>query len=273
VFFLFATSALAAPDDFIYLGCSQIKYAAGSGYESNVNAVLSSIVNSAAFTNYDGFNVSFPRNPPPVYGLFQCRGDLGSSACHDCVSAAVARLGSACAGACGGALQLEGCFVRYDNSSFVGVEDKTVVVDKCGAATGANDADAAGRRDAVLSYLTSGDQYYRVAGAARVQGVAQCVQDLSVGECSDCLSDAVGMLKTECVSASWGDVFLAKCYARYFISPRPSAAAGGGVFGSPAGSSNDEVQRDLAILIGLVAGVTLLVIFLSFYSKYVDRKG
>ncbi|XP_042010674.1 plasmodesmata-located protein 6-like [Salvia splendens] len=249
-------------NSFIYVGCSQLKYNPGSPYQSNLNSILTSIVNSASYANYNNFKVALPGSSAAdvVYGLFQCRGDLGNGACRQCVADAVARLGATCAGATGGAMQLEGCFVRFDNASFVGVEDKTVAADKCGPID--DDSDAAARRDSVLAYLGAGGEYYRVSGAGKVQGVAQCVQDLSVGECQDCLSEAIQRLRTECGSAAWGDMFFAKCYARY--SQR-------GYTAKP--ENDDEVEKTLAIFIGLVAGVAILVVFLSFLSKALDNKG
>ncbi|XP_076894039.1 phenylalanine--tRNA ligase beta subunit, cytoplasmic-like [Bidens hawaiensis] len=58
-------------------------------------------------------------------------------------------------------------------------------------------------------------QYFRVGGSGSVQGVAQCVQDLSLSECQDCLSEAGGRLKSDCGAAACGDMYLGKCYVRY----------------------------------------------------------
>ncbi|KAL8531909.1 hypothetical protein ACS0TY_008494 [Phlomoides rotata] len=209
----FSTCAI---DSFIYVGCSQLKYNSGTPYESNVNSILTSVVNSASSSNFNNFKISLPGSTSNdvVYGLFQCRGDLTSSDCHTCIAGAVSRLGSTCLGASGGVLQLEGCFVRYDNTSFLGVEDKTVVSDKCGPLI-ADDSDLMNRRDATLANLMAGLQFFRVGGSGKLQGLAQCVQDLSSSECQDCLSEAIQRLKTQCGSSSWGDMFLAKCYARY----------------------------------------------------------
>ncbi|KAL1568609.1 plasmodesmata-located protein 6-like [Salvia divinorum] len=244
----------------IYVGCSQLRYSQGSPYESNLNSILTSIANAASYANYNNFKISLPGSDPgdAVYGLFQCRGDLASGDCRQCVSGAVARLGATCSGTTGGALQLEGCFVRFDNESFVGAEDKTVAADKCGPLVGGELA----RRDSVLSYLGAGGQFFRVSEAGKVQGVAQCVQDLSVGECQDCLSDAVERLRTQCGSAAWGDMFFAKCYARYSEHSYTSKT-----------ENDDEIEKTLAIFIGLVAGVAILVVFLSFLSKALDHKG
>lgn len=202
-------SASARLDSFIYVGCSQRQYTPNTPYESNLNSILSSLVNSASLSLYNTFKINL------VYGLFQCRGDLPLPACHRCIAAAVTRLGTYCNGASGGALQLEGCFVRYGDTNFVGVEDKSVVSEKCGESVG-YDSDLFMRRDGVLEYLgRSGGGYFRVGGSGRVQGVVQCVEDLSVGECQDCLGEAIGRLKSVCGSSMQGDMFLGKCYARY----------------------------------------------------------
>lgn len=217
------TPSKSATETFVFGGCSQIKYTPGSPYESGVNSLLTSFVNSAMFSTYNNFTIPASGGAPNLYGLFQCRGDLSTGACSRCVARAVSQLGTLCLNSCGGALQLEGCLVKYDNTSFLGEEDKTVVVKKCGPAVG-YDSDGLTRRDAVLDYLTANSGasagagaggLYRVGGSGNVQGVAQCVGDLSPSECQDCLSDAIQRLRTECGPASWGQVYLAKCYARF----------------------------------------------------------
>ncbi|KAI3466950.1 hypothetical protein Pfo_023613 [Paulownia fortunei] len=213
---LFANPSTSSLESFIYVGCSQLKYNPGTPYESNVNSILASLVNSASISNFNNFKISLPGSTQSdvVYGLFQCRGDLSNSDCHDCVANAVTRLGTFCVGTSGGALQLEGCFIKYDNTAFLGAEDKAVVSNKCGPSIG-YDSDLLTRRDAVLAYLTGGGQYFRVGGSGKVQGMVQCVQDLRMSECQDCLSEAIQRLKSECGTSPWGDMFLGKCYARY----------------------------------------------------------
>ncbi|KAK4357713.1 hypothetical protein RND71_023323 [Anisodus tanguticus] len=215
VLYLTCTS-IASIETFVYGGCSQLKYNPGTIYESNVNSVLTSSVNSASYANFNNFKISLPGSTQSdvVYGLFQCRGDLSNADCRDCVARAVSQVGTLCVDKLGGALQLDGCFLKYDNISFLGAEDKSIVMHKCGPSIGDN-SDTLTRRDAVLTYLSAEGQYFRVGGSGEIQGVAQCTQDLSVGECQDCLSEAIGRLKSECESSPWGDMFLAKCYARY----------------------------------------------------------
>ncbi|KOM26844.1 hypothetical protein LR48_Vigan325s001600 [Vigna angularis] len=269
IFSVLATPSSSAIDTFVFGGCSQPKYTPGSPYESTVNSLLTSLINSASFANYNNFTLA-AASSDTVYGLFQCRGDLNNDQCSRCVARAVTQLGTLCFASCGGALQLEGCFVKYDNATFVGVEDKTVVTKKCGPSVGLT-SDALTRRDAVLAYLQTPDGTYktfRTSSYGDFQGVAQCTGDLSPTECQDCLSAAIQRLKTDCGPSPWAEMYLAKCYARY---------SQGGSHSRPnnnddSNHNDDEIEKTLAILIGLIAGVALIIVFLSFLSKVCEKQ-
>ncbi|XP_052190931.1 plasmodesmata-located protein 7-like [Diospyros lotus] len=262
---LFSTPSLSSTDSFVYGGCSQIKYSPNSPYDSNLNSLLTSLVNSATYSAYNKFSVMGSSPHDVVYGLYQCRGDLAMPDCASCVAAAVSHLGRVCSQACGGAVQLQGCFVKYDNTTFLGVEDKTPVLRKCGPSIG-DEAVEIGGRDAVLESIAGASGPYRVGGAGDLQGVAQCVEDLSVSECGDCLSEAIRRLESDCGSAVYGDMFLAKCYARYSTS-KPHD------YPKSNDSSLNEGQKRFAIILGLLAGVALLIIFLTFMRRAFGQNG
>ncbi|XP_071711982.1 plasmodesmata-located protein 7 [Rutidosis leptorrhynchoides] len=252
-------------DSFIYAGCSQIKYTQGSTYESNLDSLLTSLVNSATYSSYNKYSISGSTQQDVINGIYQCRGDLAMPDCATCVARAVTQLAPLCSQTCGGAIQLEGCFVKYDNTSFIGVEDKSVVMKKCAPSVGYDPA-VMGRRDAVLASLGSAGGLYRVGGSADVEGVAQCVGDLSNGKCQDCVSEAIGQLKNECGGAVFGDMFLAKCYARYSTS-------GAHAYARSHHGEHDEAEKTFAIIVGLLAGVALIIIFLTFMRKAFARNG
>ncbi|KAI3781216.1 hypothetical protein L2E82_11225 [Cichorium intybus] len=270
LFSLFTLSLLhpshSSTGSFIYGGCSQIKYSPGSPYESNLNSLLTSLVNSATYSSYNKYSISGSTQQDVINGVYQCRGDLAMPDCATCVARAVTQLAPLCSQACGGAVQLEGCFVKYDNTSFIGVEDKTVVMKKCAPAVG-YDPEVMGRRDAVLASLSSTGGLYRVGGSGDVEGVAQCVGDLSNGKCQDCVTEAIGRLKSDCGGAVFGDMFLAKCYARY------STSGAHDVYARSHHDGHDEAEKTFAIIIGLLAGVALIIIFLTFMRKAFGRNG
>ncbi|KAL8241817.1 hypothetical protein R6Q59_012119 [Mikania micrantha] len=256
---------ISATTSLIYGGCSQVRFTPGTPYELNVNSLFTSLVNSASVSNFNNFSISpsgYPQTNNVIYGLFQCEGDLSNSDCKDCVTSSVSQLRTICPQATGGVIQLEGCFVKYDNTSFFGVEDVTEVSKRCGPSIGYN-SDALNRRDSALAYLTaSNGQYFRGGGSGSVQGVAQCVQDLSVSGCQDCLLEASGRLRSECETSIWGDMFLGKCYIRYIDREHHSSS-----------TDDEDVDKTLALTIGVITGVILLIVFLSSLGKVFNKKG
>ncbi|XP_042044643.1 plasmodesmata-located protein 7-like [Salvia splendens] len=258
----------SATDSFIYGGCSQIKYAAGSQFEANLNSLLTSLVNSATYSAYNKFKIMGSAPQDVVYGLYQCRADLAMPDCATCVAQAVSHLGPLCPQACGAAVQLDGCFAKYDNVSFIGAEDKAVVAKKCGPSDDF-DAGQMARREAMLDGLSRAGGPFRVGGSADVQGVAQCVGDLSNGQCQDCLTEALRQLKAECGGAVFGDMFLGKCYARYSTN-------GAHAYTQPNHDhsiAHSDSEKTFAIVLGLLAGVALLIIFLTFLRRVSNRNG
>ncbi|KAJ8752182.1 hypothetical protein K2173_003790 [Erythroxylum novogranatense] len=266
---LVPTPSLSSSDSFVFGGCTRQKYVQNSPYEYNLNSLLTSLVNSATYSSYNNYTILGSSPQDIVYGIYQCRGDLSMPDCATCVAHAVSKLGSLCPQTCGAAVQLEGCYAKYDNTSFLGEEDKTVVLRKCGPSVG-YDTDTVNMRDGVLAGLANAGGPYRVGGSGEVQGVAQCVGDLSMGECQDCVSEAIGRLKTDCGMgmANYGDMFLAKCYVRY------STPGSDRVYSkSHNGRPTNEGEKTFAIIIGLLAGVALLIIFLTFMRKVFGGNG
>lgn len=214
--FLFPTPSSPSQDSFIYGGCSEQRFEDGSPFESNLNSLLASLLNSANFATYNNFTISSPEPQPVLYGLYQCRGDISTADCASCVKDAVTQLPHYCYHSCGGTFQLDACHIRYGNETFLGVPDTTLVLKKCGTnGSDLSDTDVLSRRDEVLTGLGSGSGGFRVGNVGYVSGEAQCVGDLSPEECSDCVSDAAERLRGGCGAGPWGDVYLAKCYVRY----------------------------------------------------------
>ncbi|KAI3816609.1 hypothetical protein L1987_16312 [Smallanthus sonchifolius] len=115
----------------------------------------------------------------------------------------------------GGEIQLERCFVKYDETSFFGDEDKIEVYRRCDPSI-CYSADILNRIDGVLACLVGENgQYFREGDLGSIRGVAQCIQDLSLSDCQDCLSEASGRLRSECETSTWGEMYLGKCYIRY----------------------------------------------------------
>ncbi|KAL0397753.1 UNVERIFIED_CONTAM: Plasmodesmata-located protein 8 [Sesamum calycinum] len=201
---------LAQARIFIYASCSQDKYQPSSPYETNLNSLLSSIVSSSSQTLYNVFAVGNDTTSVPpdsaVYGLYQCRGDLKPRDCSTCIAGLIDQIELLCPYTYGASLQLDGCFVRYENTDFLGQLDDSLRFKKC-SGNGGNDGEFLRRRDDVLADL-QGAVGFRVAAAGAVEGYAQCLGDLEAADCSACLADAVMKVKSLCGPAAAGDVFL-----------------------------------------------------------------
>lgn len=116
----------------------------------------------------------------------------------------------------GASLQLQGCYVRFEHVEFLGKLDTSLRYKKCSKSVN-EDVEFFRRRDDVLADL-QGTSGFRVSSSGLVEGFAQCLGDLSQNDCSSCVADAVGKLKSLCGSAAAVDVFLAQCYAMYWAS-------------------------------------------------------
>ncbi|XP_058753052.1 plasmodesmata-located protein 8-like [Vicia villosa] len=245
----------------IYASCSQEKYQPNTPFESNLNSFLSSVASSSSEVTYDSFAIgnetSTAQPYGAVYGLYQCRGDLHPLDCSKCVGRCVNQIGLVCPYSLGASLQFEGCYVRYEHSGdFLGKLDTGIRYKKCSKGV-SSDVEFFRRRDDVLEDLQTANGF-RVSSSGLVQGFAQCLGDLSVTDCSTCLVDAVGKLKSLCGSAAAADVFLGQCYARYWAS---------GYYDERDSHNDDQVGKSVAIIVGVFGGLAVLVVLLSICKK------
>lgn len=222
-------------------------------------------MSSSSQVSYNSYAIGNGTSPTSqegvVYGLYQCRGDLNPTDCNKCVEGAVNQIGLVCPYSYGASFQLEGCFLRYERIDFLGKLDTSLAYKKCRKSVN-NDVEFYKRRDDVLADLQSGIGF-KVSSSGLVEGFAQCLGDLNQADCSSCLADAVGKLKTLCGSAAAADVFLAQCYARYWASGYYDSS-------SSDSSNEDEMGKTVAIIVGVLAGLAVLIVILSFCRRAME---
>ncbi|KAL0007835.1 hypothetical protein SO802_009337 [Lithocarpus litseifolius] len=114
--------------------------------------------------------------------------------------------GLVCPYSYGASLQLEGRHIRYEHVDFLGKPDTSLRHTKCSKSSVSSDVDFFRRRDDVLADL-QGTTGFRASSSGLVEGFAQCLGDLNPTDCSSCLADAVGKLKTVWISFCIGRVF------------------------------------------------------------------
>lgn len=116
---------------FIYGSCSQEKYQPdpNSPFVANLNTLLASVVSSSSQALYNSLVIENGTSVSPesaIYGLYQCRGDLKVPDCTGCIQSAVSQIGLVCPYSYGAAVQLEGCYVRYEHVNFIGQLDMSL---------------------------------------------------------------------------------------------------------------------------------------------------
>ncbi|XP_056851577.1 plasmodesmata-located protein 5 isoform X1 [Raphanus sativus] len=264
----------APTDTYIFAKCSPDKFSPGSAYETNLKSLLSSLVSSTVASRYINLTVGVKPEPAAtVYGLFQCSVDLDATSCSSCISRAISLVGSTCPNSYSVFLQMQSCLVRFDKNSFFGVQDKTEMLQKCGQPLGFNDQDALTRVSDVMGSLRSGSGPDRTGGNGDVQGVAQCMGDLSSAQCQDCLTDAIGRLRSDCGMSQGGYVYLSKCYARFSYGGSHARQTPNSNFAGEGKDDKDNggIGKTLAIIIGIITLVILLVVFLAFIGKLLRK--
>jgi len=248
-------------------------YTNGSAFQLNLNKVLDSLVNNVYAT---GFNTSSivaqgANNNSTVYGLVQCRGDLDSSDCKQCASTARENLVRGCHNT-SGFIQLDGCFLRYDNHNFYNdIESRKELLYSVLCNTG-NSSRPQQFTDAIKARLSNimlkaaeSPKLFAADTAAEpssltgnIYSFAQCWRDLSRTSCGSCLTDALVKIFS-CQPGALGAQFGSQnCYLRYevyeffassVIAPPPAQ--------SPPVSSEHKKSKTLAIILGVVAVATL----------------
>jgi len=151
---------------------------------------------------------------PPLYALGQCRRDLRSADCYTCFSEARQVL-SRCVPKTAGRIYLDGCFLRYDNYSFIRESvDPARDIGICVTPTMGNDG--AGRVAARVSNVTkeAAERGFAVDGGEGIFALAQCWSTLNKGRCGICLTEAAKKV-LECVPNNEGKSLFTGCILRY----------------------------------------------------------
>ena len=210
-------------DPFVYGLCNVEKYSNGSAYESNVNAVLKYLVNTAAprggFATYSYGQVN---------GLLQCRGDVSEQECHKCSVAASKMVYQDCPNAIGARIQLDFCFIRYENYTFASVLDTNVVaalenVKSNGDIEGFNHTlgtlvkSLAGKAPLNAKRFATGSLV--VNSSVTIYGLEMCQRSLAGPDCGVCLREAITAMNACCSSQVGAQVYLGSCNVRFEIYP------------------------------------------------------
>ena len=226
--FLSLTAHAADPYLLSYV-CENTTFSASDSiYQSNLNSLLSSFSSNA---NVDFFATTRGSDTSePVYGLFNCRGDLTSQDCRDCVNAAVKEITNNCSTQKVAIIWYETCVLRYSNRSFFSTVDKKPMIGMLNVqdVTDPNKFNQLLNASLIELLVKLAKETSNVPTGANKFGtkqvnmtnqtlysLVQCTPDLSGTDCNNCLQDAIKILPSCCSGKQGGRIVFPSCNLRY----------------------------------------------------------
>lgn len=241
-----AAATSASPTGYtklVYKGCSDQKFQDPNGaYAQNLKALFSSLLTEATQKPFATATAGADQQQTAITGLYQCRGDLATAQCSDCVSKIPAMASKLCERAVAARVQLHGCYLRYEVNGFKDDSETQVLYRICGSirAKGSGFGDRRSKGfGMVLEAVKSGGGMFYAGSVESMYVLGQCQGDLDGGDCGECVKRAVERVESECGNSISGQVYLQKCYVSYSYYPN-------GVPGIPSSSSDDDGTKGTA---------------------------
>ncbi|KAK9950604.1 hypothetical protein M0R45_006086 [Rubus argutus] len=258
-------------------GCSQYNATSLSDFYTNLNATFSDLRAQLLNGSKHFATAQQAKGSDPVYAMTQCRNYLSTADCVSCFSAAVSQIRN-CSAANGARVIYDGCFLRYESSSFFDQSTLPGNVGLCGNQTESPATTFTAAAEELLMDLQVATPKINgffaetskeiVSGSANqtIYGVAQCAETTSETGCQDCLKVAYTNVQS-CLPDTDGRAVDAGCFLRYSTTsffPDNQTTNLAPFLGKGSNS------RKKAIIIGVVVGggglIFLIVGFLIYFT-------
>ncbi|GLJ11687.1 hypothetical protein SUGI_0174650 [Cryptomeria japonica] len=197
----------------IYAACNVVKYSHGTQFDANVNEVLKTLADKTPKTGFSCVTgsedqllakcESLPKLQS-LQGRLQCRGDLSPPDCRACSEQAVESIRRDCPNAIGARVQLEFCFLRYENYSFLSKVDSSYWY-------------------GLVNVNSDNDERFNEAARGLMADLStkapMCWRDVSAKDCATCLSKGIEQMFSCCSGRVGVQIFMDSCNLRYEIYP------------------------------------------------------
>ncbi|KAI8031382.1 Cysteine-rich receptor-like protein kinase 2 [Camellia lanceoleosa] len=217
-------SAMSDPEiNLLNKGCSQYNATNLSDFFSNLNATFSDLRSQISSQNKKFATAQQARTSDPVHAMVQCRDYLSVADCVSCFDAAVSQIRN-CSAANGARVIYDGCFLRYESSSFY---DQGTLPGNVGVCGNRTVSQATAFDTAVQGLLTdlkiatpkingffAATKSEVVGGSTTVYAVSQCAETISESTCQDCLTVAYANMQS-CPPNADGRAVDGGCFLRY----------------------------------------------------------
>ena len=256
-------------------------YTSDGQFKSNLDLLLAdlTVVSMAPMNKTASIEGSSNSGADAVYGLSQCRPDVLAADCAACLNRSAAEACLRCPFRRSASILFEECFLRFSDRRFFGILDEEGVKTYFNLNTSSDPTSFDATLTELLKDIASRapQDGYRVAAGRRsvpefdtVYGIAQCTRDLSVNDCTDCLTYLLGRMMASNGSLG-GAAYVTSCSVFYKIRRFFSLS----LLPPESNRSNtvEAVNRKLLIVVvALAAAVVLLIVFAVYLLRRNCRK-
>ncbi|XP_059451270.1 cysteine-rich receptor-like protein kinase 2, partial [Corylus avellana] len=260
--------------------CSQYNVSSESSFYTNLNATFSNL--RAQLTNNPNTRFATPQDSAHALpALVQCRDYLSSADCLACFTAAVSQIRN-CSAANGARVIYDGCFLRYESSSFYDQTTQPGGEGLCANQTTSQptaftDAFSAAVKELLVDLQVATPRINGffaaskkevvggVGNATVVYAVAQCVETVSEIGCQDCLTVASTNAE-RCLPGAVARAVDAGCFLRYSDTP---FFADNQTTNILPFLGNGSSSNKTAIVGGVVGGVVGAIIIIALFVWFI----
>ncbi|XP_024988592.1 LOW QUALITY PROTEIN: putative receptor-like protein kinase At4g00960 [Cynara cardunculus var. scolymus] len=225
--YLIDTTVLAQPN-FIYHDCTESgNFTRNGTYERNLAATLLALPTTNS--GFGFYNLSSGQGSDTVNSIALCRGDVEPNVCRSCLNDSILKLRLLCPNQKEAIGYYDYCLLRYSNQTILGNTQRPPSLFLFNTQN-ASDQDGFNRAlRPLMNPLTldaaAGGPLIKFATGntttpdfTRIYGLVQCTPDLTEGQCSSCLEDAINRSVISFRGAIGGQSLQPMCKFRYEIN-------------------------------------------------------
>ncbi|KAF5741306.1 cysteine-rich repeat secretory protein 55-like [Tripterygium wilfordii] len=194
---------------------------------ANIDALLAKLVSGTASSGY--IATSYGKDQDKVYGLSQCRGDVSSKDCSNCIQDASKQIRQLCPDQADARIWFDYCFLRYNDKNFIGNIDTSFAIFYFNVENVTDPEEFNKQLGALIDQIRAqavepknqglGKGETKLSPLVTLYALVQCTRDLPQIDCAQCLAIAVGNFPNFCDNRKGCRALYSSCYVRYELYP------------------------------------------------------
>ncbi|KAK9706485.1 hypothetical protein RND81_07G128900 [Saponaria officinalis] len=264
LFFISQLSIVVDAQTYVQERCSgqYLNYTRGSVFENNLNLVLKNLTPKSTSVKFYNSTVGDASNK--VYGLYQCRYDLGLDMCNACVKAASEIITKECSLSGEGIVWYYECMLRYAPRNIFSIYETTPWTYTWSGHNVSNYKEFGPILSDTMTDLIKNASYstpYYASGKTNwtaldyLYSFAQCTPDIDRFGCNACLRSALSQINQCCSMSTTVMFLLPSCQLRYDMSPFLEDQI---TLEKALRESKKKSSLSLAIIIAIIAACALV---------------